>query len=533
MISDINISVDRDKCTACGICVERCIMDNLRLSVAPCRQSCPLHMNCQSYIRLLALGREEEAIGQVVPYLPFLGILGRVCSHPCETVCERGEVDDPVHIRAIKRYLADSAEKKGIKPGPVSPDTGRSAAVIGSGPAGLMAAFRLRLQGHRVVVFEADAQPGGLMRRVIPAFRLPSTVLDQAVDMLADMGIAFRTGQKVGRDIDFDRIKKEYDALVVALGAGRPVIPSIEGLDSVRTIQAMDLLRDLKAGERPDLGGTVAVIGGGETAVDAALACRRLGVGSVVMICLERQDEMPAAVQSIGDVLEEGVIVENCWGVSRLAAAGADRIEIGLSRCLSVFDARGTFAPQLEPVCRESLFASTVILATGQRFDDAGCPSELSRLDNGFLAADPLTRQSPDHPGVFICGDAVSGPSSIVQAMASAWEAALSADRYLLGDSLTWDRDFWNGSNVSQFESKPERAVGGKRGVLPGLPLADRNMEDEQELTLSAGQAKQEAERCLSCGRSFEMNRTCWFCLPCEIECPTQALQVRMPYLVR
>ncbi len=533
MFSDINIKIDRDKCTACGICVDRCIMDNLRLSVAPCRQACPLNMNCQSYIRFLAQDREDEAIKQVVPYLPFLGILGRICDQPCEAACERGDVDGPVHIRAIKRYLADVCRKKGIRPEIPAPDSGLSAAVIGSGPAGLMAAYRLRMEGHAVTVIEAGSQAGGLMRSAIPAYRLPNEALDECIDMLRGMGIRFQFGQRVASDSDLAALKSQYGVLVAALGAGKPLSPSIEGMDSPKVIQAMDLLKDIKQGKRPELGGCVAVVGGGETGIDAALACKRLGVESVQLVCLERPDEMPASQRSLAEIRQENILLENCWGVSRISEGPDGGLELALSRCLSVFNPDGEFAPMVEPVCRESLLADTVILATGQKLDDEHCPGGLSRNGNGCLAADPTTYVSPDDPKVFICGDAHSGPSSVVHAMASGQEAALSAHRLLDGSPLSWERGFWNFGNVPQYQALPERAKGGQRCELPGLAASERNLEDEMEFTLSAEQARVEAERCLSCGRSFEANKTCWFCLPCEIECPTQALLVKMPYQVR
>ena len=533
MFSDINIKIDRDKCTACGTCVERCIMDNLRLSVAPCRQACPLKMNCQSYIRLLAQDREAEAIAQVTPFLPFLGILGRICNQPCEAACERLKVDSPVHIRAIKRYLADRCAERGLSPEITVADTGRSVAVIGSGPAGLMAAYQLRLQGHAVTVIEADSQAGGLMRATIPAYRLPHDVLDQAIGLLAGMGIQFKFGQKVSAAADFEALKAENNAVVVALGAGKPLSPAIEGTDHPKVLQALDVLKGIKNGQPPELGDFVAVIGGGETGIDAALACRLLGVQAVHMVCLERPDEMPASARSLEEALEEKIEVENCWGVSQITETADGGLELGLSRCLSVFDATGQFAPMVEPVCRESLIADTVILATGQKLDETGCPAALSRDAAGYLAADPATMLSPDDPKLFICGDAHSGPTSVVHAMASGLEAALSANRFLEGSPLTWERGFWNFGNVPNYEALHERATGGDRGQLPVRSKAERNLENEQELALSAAQTKREAERCLSCGRSFEANKTCWFCLPCEIECPTQALEVRMPYFVR
>ena len=187
MISDINIHVDRDLCFACGECVDRCIMDNLRLSLAPCRQACPLDLNCQGYIRLIAQGKEEEAARELRKYTPFGAILGRICSRPCETACEREQSagDGAVHVRALKRYLADKYPE--IVNGPPDanpPESGKTAAVIGSGPAGLMAAYQLRRQGHQVTVFESGPKAGGFLRNAIPQFRLPSRFVDDAVDFL-------------------------------------------------------------------------------------------------------------------------------------------------------------------------------------------------------------------------------------------------------------------------------------------------------------------------------------------------------------
>ena len=534
MFSDINIKIDRDKCTACGTCVDRCIMDNLRLSVAPCRQACPLNMNCQSYVRLLAQDKEDLALEQLAPFLPFVGILGRICSQPCESVCERGNTGDgPVHIRAIKRYLADLCAQKKLAPQAPTKESGSSAAVIGSGPAGLMAAFELRKSGHAVTVFEAAEKAGGLMRSSIPAYRLPDEVLDACLDQLSAMGIEFKLGRKIASQADFEALKAQYGAVLVALGAGKPLAPAIEGTGHPQVIQALDLLKQVKKGESPELTGPVVVIGGGETGVDAALACKRLGLESVSLVCLERPDEMPVSQRSLAELAEGKIMLENCWGVSQISEAADGELELSLSRCLSVFDSEGKFAPMVEPVCRESILAGSVILATGQELNQADCPPELSRSESGYLAADGVKAVSPDDPKVFICGDAHSGPSSVVQAMASGREAAISADRFLEGSPLTWERGFWSFGNVPEYEAQPERAVGGERGELPQLPLAERNLQAEQELTLSAEQARKEAERCLSCGRSFEANKTCWFCLPCEIECPTQALLVRMPYLVR
>ncbi|MEW6264858.1 MAG: FAD-dependent oxidoreductase [Thermodesulfobacteriota bacterium] len=533
MISDINIRVDRDKCHACGLCVERCIMDNLRLSVAPCRQACPLHMNCQGYVRLLAQGKEGEAVEEIRPFSPFLNILARVCLHPCEAVCERGRLDGPVHIRALKKYLADRYPHLLTLPRNFNQETGWRAAVIGSGPAGLMAAHELRARGHQVTVFEKDPEPGGLMRYALPSFRLPVREVEKTVEILNRLGVEFKTGVQVDLEDGLNELETRFGAVVLALGAGAPVKPEVPGQDLESVVQALDLLRLVKDGRRTETGRRVIVLGGGNTAVDAALTCRKLGAEEVRIVSLERPREMPVSPLALEEAKEEGIKLEPGWGAIRFNQSDNHSVEMELSRCLAVFDDQGRFAPELEPFPGRKIEADLVVLAMGQKKRPERLPLELVSDSDWPAAVDPLTLQISARPKVFVCGDVVSGPSSVVHSLASGQEAAVSADRFLRGEGLRWDRGFWNGARVKEYESRPERARGGPRAALPRRSPRDRRLELETELTFSAREARQEAERCLSCGRSFEMNQTCWYCLPCEIVCPSQALEVRMPYLVR
>ncbi len=533
MISDINIRVDRDKCYACGICVERCILDNLRLSVAPCRTACPIHMNCQGYIRLLAQGNEEDAAKVMRQCSPFGAILGRICSHPCEEVCERSPIDGPVHIRALKRYLADSFPDVAYSPPENAKETGQRVAVIGSGPAGLTVAYELQSRGHGVTVYEGDTEPGGLLRWAIPSFRLPVQEVEHTISMLQRMGINFKVGTALVRDLDIEDLKREYGAVILALGGGKSKCLSIPGEDLEGVIDGLDLLRKIKANERLNIGESVVVIGGGNSAVDTALTCVRLGSEKVQIVSLEGPLEMPAFALEIQEAKEEGIIFKHSYGPRQFFRLKDGRIRIDFSQCLSLLDENECFNPLLKEECELSIDADTVVVAIGQEFTFNDLSDSFFDPANGFLVADPLTYQSPSDAQVFVCGDAFSGPKSVVDAIGSAQETAISADRFLNEDGLRWGRGFWNGANVKEYEIHPDRAKGGSRGKLGRVPVKSRTLNEEVEKTLSSLEAKKEAERCLSCGRAFEMNKTCWFCLPCEIECPVDALEVRMPYLVR
>jgi NADPH-dependent glutamate synthase beta subunit-like oxidoreductase len=490
-------------------------------------------MNCQGYIRLIARRKEAEALAEIQEFTPFLGILGRVCTHPCESACERSKIDGPVHIRALKRYLSDKFDDACHRLKAPPEESGMKAVVVGSGPAGLMAAFLLRNFGHAVTVYEAKAEPGGLLRYGIPPFRLPAAEVQKAIHCLIEIGVNIRTGQRVGHEVDGDKLHAEFDATVVAIGAGRPAPVGIPGEEIESVIQAMELISAVKEGQRPKLGRSVIVIGGGNTAIDAALVCRKLGSANVRVVCLERPDEMSASPISLDEAKEEGITIQNCWGVQAMVAREKSSVELKLSRCISVFDAKGNFAPDLEPRCGLRLFADTVVLAVGQRLETNDLPTNVSFSRSRTLLADPLTLEAPEKPGLFVCGDCASGPSSVVHALASGKEAAISANRHMHGEGLRWGRGFWNGSNVKEYLALHERAAGGPRGTLPRLPVPARQMFEETERTFSSQQALKEAERCLSCGRAFEMNHTCWYCLPCEIECPEDALEVKIPYLIR
>jgi len=533
MISDINIKVNRDLCFSCGACVERCIMDNLRMYLAPCRAACPIHMNCQGYVHLLARGKAEEAAKEMRQGLPFAGILGRVCTQPCEEKCERRRVDDgAVHIRGLKRYLADTYPEIAHAPTLTLKETGKRVAIVGSGPAGLMAAHELAGQGHNVTVFEAATEPGGMLRWGIPAFRLPPREVTHAIELLGKMKVDFQCGRKLGKDVDIEKLEREWDAVLVATGGGSSAKLGIPGEDLPGVHHGLDLLRQVREDRPPQVGQSVIVIGGGNTAVDVALTCRRLGATDVNLICLEEGGRMPAFPAEIKEALEEGITIMDCWGPRRILRNGDRGFQIELSRCLKLYDDSGRFCPQLDDACGLAPSAETVVVAIGQQPDVPVLPADMNPSAHSRMPIDILTLQT-ERSKIFAAGDMVSGPRSVVEALAQGREAAISIGRFLSGEGLKWGRAYWEGACITDFPIDTSGAMVRPRGDLPRLPLSSRKLDTEVEKTLNKETARAEAERCLNCGRPAEVNKTCWYCLPCEIECPVQALEVRMPYLVR
>jgi NADPH-dependent glutamate synthase beta subunit-like oxidoreductase len=519
-----NIKIDHDKCVYCGICVDRCILDNLRMKLAPCRQGCPLGVNAQGYVRLIARGEEEKAREQVLAALPFPEILGRICDHPCEEKCHRKAVTgEAVAIRALKRYLFSGKEAVVLPEKAAA--TGRRVAVVGSGPAGLIAAYDLAVNGHGVVVFEAAGRPGGLLDSVIPLFRLPRETVEREIGLLESLGVEFRCGVKVGYDPDLAELESGFDAVIVAAGLGGSKAVGIEGetLDGVH--EGLSLLEAARNGGAPDLNGSVVVIGGGNAAVDAAQAALRLGADSVKIVSLESREELPAFEHEVLQAASEGIAFECAWGPVRVLGQGGKVSGIEVKRCVSVFDEQGRFCPCFDDSQVRQLGCDRVVIAIGQ----AG--NALDMFPEELRSADAVTLQT-GREKIFLAGDCFSGPSSVVTAMASGRRAAVSVDLLLKGESLTYNREY-QGPVVTDFEIDVSGAIDRERVNLPAHGVEGRGDFKELEHTLTREQARAEAERCYSCGTPFGMYRNCWFCLPCEVSCPEEALWVEVPYLLR
>jgi len=519
-----NIVVDPQKCTACGICVDTCILDNLRLKLAPCRQACPLQVNCQGYVQLILRGREEEALEMVERELPFPAILGRLCSAQCETRCHRKATDgEAVAIRVLKRFVSDLAAENSPRVPVKAAPTGKHCVVVGSGPAGMVAAFDLLVRGHLVTVYDAEQEPGGMLRWAIPAFRLPQSVLDGEWAKLTALGVQFAGAQQLGRNFDLQELSATFDAVILATGCTLPKRLGIPGEDAEGVIHALNLLRQVREGLSPKIGKQVVVIGGGDVALDAAQTALRLGAKKVRVVSLESRDVLPASLEALALAESEGVELEGAWGPTRILAAEDKVSGVELQRCLAVFDSLGRFAPQFDECALQSVEADMVIIAIGQDREPA--------LAQQAAACDRLTLQSGDEC-VFWAGDVVGGPSTIVEAMASGRRAAESVHRLFTGQHLSYGRSY-PGPFETEFEIDVSRGSDDKRISPRWRQFTGTGDFEEVETAPSMDAARREAGRCYGCGAPFGKYRTCWFCLPCEVACPHDALWVEIPYLLR
>ena len=523
-----NIVIDKDKCTFCGICIERCVLDNLRMKLSPCRQACPLGLNCHGYVQLIARDEDVEGLKMIWEKLPFPGILGRVCSQPCEDQCYRKNVDgQPVAVRYLKRYLADAVDDSQIVLPEIEADTGHKVAVVGSGPAGIMAAYDLRVKGYAVTVYDADAAPGGMLRWAIPEFRLPQNVLEKELAVLTKLGIDFQCGTAIGQDKTIDELQQQYKAIVIATGCQNSLRLNMNDEDLPGVYHGLSFLRDVRSGQLPKVGEKTIVIGAGNVAVDAAQTALRLGAGDVTMVCLESDEEVPAFPWALESARSEGVKMECSWGPLTFSSKDGAVNGVEFQRCLQVYDALGVFQPAFDNCELLPLDADTVIVAIGQASD----PSLLESIGVDPVKMDPVTLQTSNEM-IFLAGDIAGGPTSVVEAMACGRQAAESVDRYLKGEHMHYGRTY-TGPIETEFEIDTHAADPAKRLSISQHQYKGENDFNELEQGIDSQTALQEARRCLSCGQPFGKYRNCWFCLPCEVDCPQEALWVEIPYLLR
>ncbi len=495
---------------------------------APCVATCPAGINVQGYVQLVGQGKYREAVELIMEKLPLPGVLGRVCPHPCEAQCRRGEVDQAVAIRELKRFAADQVDPA-VLPLPEIQDREEKVAVVGSGPAGLTAAYFLRRKGYQVTIFEALPLLGGMLRVGIPDYRLPPEVLDREVAHILRLGIQVETERKLGRDFTLESLKSDgFGAVFLGIGAHLGMDMNIPGeKDFGGVLNAVDFLREVNLSDRRPPGKNVVVIGGGNVAVDAARIAKRLGCDAVTVIYRRGREEMPAYPEEIEDALEENINMHYLTAPVRVL--GKDGGAVGLE-CIKTELGPPDDSGRRRPVPREGsefvVSCDAVISAIGQRIDLKWARSDTAPAVSrrGRIQVDSRTMQT-SLPQVFAAGDAVTGPATVIEAVGDGRRAADAIDQFLSGhDPATADEKLSAAADPdTQWQKIPENITTRGRAYPLYCSPGERSVVfDEVSRGLSESQAKGEADRCLNCG-------TCSECMECVRVCEPKAIDHEMP----
>lgn len=544
----------------------------------PCMQACPVHTEAGRYVALIAEGRYEEAYRYARKPNPLASICGRVCGHPCETDCRRGQFDAPISIRALKRFLTERHGPESRNPVRVFPDQpgvfrSEKVAVIGSGPAGISAAHDLALLGYPVTIFEAAPIPGGMLHLGIPEYRLPRDVLKAQIREILDLGITLRVNSRLGKDFTLADLRAGgFKAILLALGLHRSrdlTVPG-HGLDGV--VKGIDFLLNVNLGYRFQIGRKVVVIGGGNVAIDVARsalreqqrhsledigvmalpealtpgeqqvamnelmdvsrAALRMGAREVHLICLESRREMPAFEEEIEEGMQEGLKIHPSLGPKQFIGRGGKVVGVETIRCTSIFDAQHRFNPMFAEHTESIIDCDTVILAIGQASDLSFLTPEdrVETTRQGTIKIDPETLMS-SAPGIFAAGDIAFGPRLIINAVADGRKAAEQMDRYLRG--AEWKpRPKYVQITILDHHQMADSYDEYSRLAVPVTSLDRRTGVAEVEIGYSEVEARREARRCLRCwiNTIFEGNEAdgteCVLCGGCVDVCPENCLEL-------
>ncbi len=541
------------KCTACAECIKVCPVNlpsefeeglserhaiyrpfaqsvpNIyvidKKETPPCKTSCPIKMDVQGYIALIKVGKLKEAYALMRKTNPLPGICGRVCYHPCEKVCKRSALDEPIAILSLKRYIADRVKE--YNP-PKIKKIDKSVAIIGSGPAGLTAAHDLALKGYKVTIFESAQKPGGMLRAGIPSYRLPKDILDKEINDIEKLGVTIKTNVTIGTDKKLSEVKREFDAVLIAAGTQKSMDLGMDGEDADGIIHGIDFLKKLNYQESFESGEKFGIIGGGNTAIDSARAAKRLGK-DVTIFYRRSRNEMPANPEEIKAAINEGIKIEFLVAPKIIVAENSKLKALALIRMkLGEMDSSGRRRPVPVPDSQFEVPLDVLILAVSQRPDsgfakEAGV--EVTKWDT--LSVDDRSLSTGVN-GIFACADVVTGPSTVTEAMAHGRKAAVSISRYLkeekLFDEVKESLEPVMDYHVSdeELERLKEIFPSEKRVEIPCIEDSQRLVNfDEIELGFNDEDAKREAERCLSCG-------VCSDCGECEKVCEPNAIDYNM-----
>jgi formate dehydrogenase major subunit len=498
--------------------LELLLSDHAGDCVGPCQTGCPAGLDIPGFIAGIAAGDQRRSAEIVTGDLTLPASLGRVCPRLCEQRCRQCDVEEPLSIRNLHRFAADRqrqagtpAQPAGKTPAPLPPPTGKRVAIVGAGPAGLAAAHHLLRRGHSAVLFDAHAQPGGMLRYGIPAFRLSREVLDAEIKGIRNLGADFRLGKRLGRDFTLDELRRDYDAVFLAIGAQGSRGLGCPGEELA--MPALEFLEQLTDGPPPVLGSDVIVVGGGNTAMDASRCAVRLGAKSVRVLYRRTRREMPCLMEEVEAAEAEGVRIDFLAAPVQLERndgklnLACQRMELGPP------DESGRARPVPVPGSEFQAQATCVIAAIGQSVDFNAQNAANLKLSQWGVAADPKTLAT-NLPGVFAGGDAVTGPDLAVRAIAAGKLAAASLDQYLSGRKVIGAPAPVNAmmGKLSEDELAAflRRVEQGPRAPMPRLPMEKRRTAfEEVELGFSAEAALRESRRCLGCG--------CGKAVPCRL----------------
>lgn len=507
------VLVNSEKCNGCNAVAGKSGAEKQETSA--CKVGCPAHIDVQGFVSLAVKGKFKEALQLIKLASPFPSICGRVCPHPCESECYRDQIDKPVAIHAIERFLGDmdlKAKKRFVPE--MKPKRREKVAIIGSGPAGLTCAYFLAQDGYKVTVFEKAKVLGGMLTGGIPTYRLPRNIVEAEIKMIRNMGVTMKTGVEVGKDKTIAQLRKDgFKAFFLAIGAQESLRLGIEGEDMEGAYRGLDYLRQVNLGKRLKLGKKVAVIGGGNVAMDAVRSARRLGAEKAFILYRRGLEEMPSTPEEIKQCREEKIPIKTlAQPVRFLSNNGRVKAIECIKMRLTNPDESGRRKPEPIPGSEFTIKVDAVITALGQESDwccltpECGC----SLTEWGTMKIDPLTFQSDDSD-IFTGGDATRGPKTVIEAIADGRQAAISINRYLSGENLRLGRDMPLKTIEQPQKGKYNRAA---RSPMPYLEPKKRVKNfNEVQKGLTKGVTLQEAKRCISCG-------TC-----CVQTCPYDVMQ--------
>jgi NADPH-dependent glutamate synthase beta subunit-like oxidoreductase len=575
--SNFVAKIDETKCVACGQCVETCPGNALKLGqkistkkplpmpkkyrkmsnslwhksdwnvdyrenqqdvlatgTAPCKTACPAHIAVQGYLRLAAQGDYQGALALIKKENPFPAVCGRICNHRCETECTRGLIDEAVAIDEVKRFIADhdlNKETRFIPPmiNQIGRPYEQKIAIIGAGPAGMSCAFYLAEKGYKPTVFEKEHRPGGMLMNGIPSFRLEKDVVQAEIDILKEMGVEFKCGVEVGKDVTIEQLREQgYKGFYVAIGAQGGRSLGIAGEDAEGVESGISFICDVTLGKEKKLTGRTVVIGGGNVAVDVARTASRVGATETLMFCLESRDNMPADADEVAEAEHEGIKVNNSWGPKEILIENGKVKGIVFKKCISVFDDEHRFAPKYDEADLMTVECEHLLLSVGQSIvlGNLLAGTKVEFNGNGTVKADAVTYQTAEKD-IFVGGDVYTGPKFAIDAIAAGKEAAISLHRWVQpGQTLTLGRDRRNYISLDKSNVSIEQNYDNAKRQQPGYNSAKEKTFGDTRVTFTEEQVKKETARCLACGATKVDEYMCVGCGLCTTKCKFDAIHL-------